>query len=63
LGSVAAGRHEAEVVAESLNIDPQAGSRESQLQMTWAFETSKPTSRDIQPSTRPYLLILPKQFH
>lgn len=29
----------------------------------WASETSKLTRSDIPPSTRPFFLILPKQFH
>jgi hypothetical protein len=31
--------------------------------IVWAFETSKPTLSDTYPSTRPYLLILLKQFY
>ena len=31
--------------------------------MTWAFESSKPTPRNIHPPLRTHLLILPKQFY
>lgn len=36
--------------------------RENQQGVAWAFETSKPLPRDIPYPTRPYPLILPKQF-
>ena len=63
VGSNAPGRHVAEAGAESLHPYPLVGSRESETELVWAFETPKPTSNDTPPPARPHLLILPKQFH
>lgn len=47
---------------ENLHLDPTAESRESQEEVTWAFDTSARGPRDIPPPARPCLLIIPKQF-
>lgn len=54
VGSMAAGRHFTGVVAKSLHLDLQVQSRENQLGVAWALETSKPAA------TRPHLLALLK---
>ena len=40
-----------------------AGRGGGRLDLTWAFETSKPTFSGTVPPERPYFWILPKQFH
>lgn len=54
--SIAAGRHGAGAVAESLHPDPQ-------VDLVWVLEISKPIPSDTPPLRRPYLPIFPIQFH
>lgn len=63
LGDEAAGSwHGAGAAAESLRPDPQTRAKRTGLALLRAFETSKPTHHGTPPSSRPHLLILPKQF-
>jgi hypothetical protein len=55
-------RHSAGIIAKSFHPDPQAAGRERiSLDLARAFETSKPTTGNILPPTRPHFLTLPKQ--
>lgn len=54
VGSMAAGRLFPGAVAKSSHLDLQVQSKENQLGVPWALETSKPAA------TRPHLLVLPK---
>jgi hypothetical protein len=47
---------------ENSHLDPQARQREL-MGTVWAFETSKPSSSDTCPPTKPYLLVLPNESH
>jgi hypothetical protein len=49
--------------AESSYLEPQAGNRETGLEMVAVFKLSKPTSNGTSLPTRPYLLNIPKQCY
>lgn len=47
-------------VAESFHLTLKQETKKTRRSLAWTFETSKPTSSDTPPSTRPHLLTLPK---
>jgi hypothetical protein len=51
-----AGRHGAGEVAESWTSGSTGRKKRVILGLAWAFETSKPTARELLPPSRPHLL-------
>jgi hypothetical protein len=63
-GIMITGRHDVKKVAKRLHPDSYPGGRERVRKcLSWAFKSQTPPPLDTPPALRPYLLILPKQYH